>query len=82
MASASRPQGFCDSACLHRLFAVRAVKTTVKINLELWQYGMFNCIIVIYIVGKAGTGMDREISLTLKHGAEAKDYDKVCTKII
>ena len=27
--------------------------------------------------GKAGTGMDREVSLVLKHGAEAKDYDKV-----
>lgn len=28
-------------------------------------------------IGKAGTGMDREVSLTLKHGAEAKDYEKV-----
>ena len=27
--------------------------------------------------GKAGTGMDREVSLVLKHGAEAKDYDKM-----
>lgn len=27
--------------------------------------------------GKAGTGMDREVALTLKHGAEAKDYDKM-----
>ena len=27
--------------------------------------------------GKAGTGMDREVSITLKHGAEAKDYNEV-----
>ena len=36
----------------------------------LWK--QFSC-----FTGKAGTGMDREVSLVLKHGAEAKDYDKV-----
>ena len=65
--------------CIKYVFRVKVSQLKHLSQLIWWV--ITGLLFVIFFVGKAGTGMDREVSLVLKHGAEAKDYDKVLKKL-
>ena len=68
--------------CIKYVFRVKVRGLKHLSQLIRWVItGLSEVFFVIFFVGKAGTGMDREVSLVLKHGAEAKDYDKVLKKL-